>query len=105
MVAVDRVWLFIPLLAVTIFLGAGAWPVCVDGALARVSPSERSLLAVSWNLREPGAMAISTLAGGYLLDVDGGRALLLALAGGLFAAAAMATLAVFRRPIRAPEVA
>jgi MFS family permease len=103
--AADHAAPFTALLALAILLGAGAWPLCVDGALARVAPADRSLLTIAWNLREPAAMALGTIGGGYLLDLGEGRPLLAAVAGGLFAAASVATLAVFKRPMYAPGAA
>ncbi len=103
LIAVGDGAVFTALLALTTFLGAGAWPLCVDGALARVEWEERLALPVAWNLREPAVMAAATLAGGYLLDIGDGRLLLLLVSGALFAAASGAVLAVFRRPLHAPR--
>lgn len=103
LVGVEEAWLFATLVAAATFLGLGAWPVCVDGALARVSPGERRELAVAWNVREYAAIAASTAVGGYVLDSHGGRALLLGLAAILLAGGAASALAVLRRPVYAPE--
>jgi len=105
LIGVDEAWLFVALLLVAVSLSTGVWPVCVDGAFARVSPGRRSELSIGWNVREPAVTAAATAVGGYLLDAHAGRLLLLGLAGILLTAAAVAALAVFRRPVYAPGMA
>jgi MFS family permease len=98
-------WLYVSLTVAAAFLAIGVWPVVVDGALARVSSEERHGLAVVWNVREYVAIAATTALGGYLLDVSGRPTLLLALAAGLLAIAAVSALAVLGRPVYAPRAA
>ncbi len=83
------------------FFGIGVWPIVVDGALARVSPPQRSSLTIAWNAREYTAIAATTVLGGYLLDASARPTLLLALVAALLAAAAVSALMVLRRPVYA----
>ncbi len=98
-----QAWLYVSLTVAAAFLAVGVWPVVVDGALARVSPEERHGLSVVWNVREYVAIAATTALGGYLLDVSARPTLLLAVATGLLASAAVSALAVLGRPVYAPR--
>ena len=98
-------WLYVALTVAATFLAIGVWPVVVDGALARVSPEERHGLAVVWNVREYVAIAAATVLGGFLLDASARPTLLLAVAAGLLATAAISALAVLGRPVYVPRAA
>jgi MFS family permease len=100
-----QAYLYVFLTAATAFLAIGVWPIVVDGALARVSPEERYGLSIVWNVREYAAIAATTALGGYLLDVSARPTLLLLLAAGLLATAAVSALAVLGRPVYAPRTA
>jgi MFS family permease len=63
----SRAPLFVAMLILAVLGAAGAWPVIVEGALRGVSAEQRRTLAVVWNVREYGAIAASTVAGGWLL--------------------------------------
>jgi len=90
--------LFVAMLVVAVLGAAGAWPVIVEGALGSVSARERCALAVVWNVREYGAIAASTVAGGWLL-ASFPAAVSLALAAGCLAlGAALAALVPARVP-------
>jgi MFS family permease len=101
----DRMWLYVAMTVAATFLAIGVWPVVVDGALARVSPEERHGLAVVWNVREYVAIASATVLGGFLLDASTRPTLLLAVAAGLLATAAISALAVLGRPVYVPRSA
>ncbi|MDX6474141.1 MAG: hypothetical protein QOK22_2957 [Gaiellaceae bacterium] len=100
-----QAWLYVALTVASTFLAIGVWPVVVDAALARVSPDERHGLAVVWNVREYVAIAAATVLGGYLLDLSDRPTLLLAVAAGLLATAAVSALAVLGRPVYVPRAA
>lgn len=85
------------------FFGVGAWPIVIDGALARVAPDARAELAVAWNLREYAAMAATTFLGGFLYDAADGPSLLLLVVALLMAAATVAATAVLGRDVYAPS--
>jgi len=101
----DQMWLYVSLTVAATFLAIGVWPVVVDGALARVAPEERHGLAVVWNVREYVAIAAATVLGGFLLDASARPTLLLAVAAGLLASAAISALAVLGRPVYVPRAA
>ena len=50
-------------------LRVGAWPIMVDGSLARIRPGNRAGFTIAWNVREYTAVGATTAVGGYLLDV------------------------------------
>jgi len=99
----QQAWLYVLLTVAATFFGIGVWPIVVDGALARVSPHQRSGLTIAWNVREYTTIAATTALGGYLLDVSARPTLLLALSAGLLGAAAVSALAVLRRPVYAAQ--
>jgi len=88
--------LFVAMLVLAVLGSAGAWPVIVEAALGSVDASERASLTVAWNVREYGAVALSTVVGGWLLASLPASASLMLAAGALALAAALA-LAVLRR--------
>jgi MFS family permease len=100
-----QAWLYVALTVASTFLAIGVWPVVVDAALARVSPDERHGLSVVWNVREYVAIGAATVLGGYLLDLSDRPTLLLAVAAGLLATAAVSALAVLGRPVYVPRAA
>lgn len=97
----QQAWLYVLLTVAATFFGIGVWPIVVDGALARVSPHQRSGLTIAWNAREYATIAVATVLGGYLLDASARPTLLLALVAALLAAAAVSALTVLRRPVYA----
>ncbi len=90
--------LFVTMLFATALAGTGAWPVVVAAAQARVEPAARRKLAVRWNAREYGLIALATAASGWLLTEFGSATPIFVLAGLLFAAAAASAAVVLRRP-------
>ena len=58
-----------------------------------------------WNVREYAVVAVATAFGGYLLDVSARPTLLLALVAVLLSGAAVAAMAVLKRPVYAPSTA
>ena len=96
-------WLYVVLLLLSIVLALGAWPVLVDGALARVAPAERLRLSISWNMREYAVIAASTAGGGYLVRSGEPPTLLLTIAAALLLAAAIGAAAMLRRPVHDPS--
>jgi hypothetical protein len=94
--------LFVTVLIATTVASAGAWPLVVDAAQARVPPESRQGLSVVWNTREYLVAAAATLVAGRLLAAFGSPAPLFALAALLIAAAALAAAAATRRPVWRP---
>ena len=99
LVATDHALIFVVFTVAATFFGIGVWPIVVDGALARVSPCERPELTVVWNVREYAMIAATTAGGGLVLDMTGGPTATFGLAATLLFAAALAALAVLRRPV------
>jgi MFS family permease len=95
--------LFVAALLATTLLAAGAWPLVVDSAQARVPPESRHGLTVAWNAREYGVIAAGTLLAGWLLGALGRPEPLFALAAVLIAAAAACAAVVLRRPVWTPS--
>lgn len=95
---------FVAILLATTLTAAGAWPLVVDSAQARVPPDSRHGLTVVWNAREYGVLASSTLVGGWLLGAVGSPVPLFALAAVLIVAAAACSAVVCRRPVFAPAL-
>lgn len=102
LIAAHRPVLYIALTVASTFFGIGAWPIIVDGALARIQPNERPRVTIAWNVREYTAIALTTVAGGYLLDVTSSPTVLLAFATALLAVASLCALTVLRVPSIAP---
>ena len=96
-------WTFVTLLLVSVVLALGAWPVLVEGALARVPPAERFRMAIAWNMREFTVIAVATAGGGYLVHSGGAPTLLLGIAAVLLLAAAIGAAAMLRRPLHEPR--
>lgn len=96
--------LFVVLLFAAVLAAAGAWPVVVEGALARVDPHQRGVMTVAWNAREYSIIAIATAAAGWLLARFADPAAPFVIAGALLALSAMASHVVLRRPVHAPAV-
>lgn len=94
--------LYIALTVSATFFGIGAWPIIVDGALARIRPADRARVTIAWNVREYTAIALATVAGGYLLDAATSPAILLSFATVLLGCAALSALFVLRAPTQAP---
>jgi MFS family permease len=90
---------FVLLLLSAALLTTGVWPVLVDAAHARISPDERSNLAVAWNVREYLVIAAATSAGGWALSAFAGPTVPLLVAGALVGSAAWASAAVLRSPL------
>lgn len=107
LIAVDTPLPFVAVSAAAVLFGIGAWPIMVDGALARIRPEERARVTIAWNAREYAAIALTTVVGGYLLDLAASPAAPLAIAAALLAGAALSALVVLRAPAhppgRAPE--
>jgi MFS family permease len=93
---------FVAALLLTTLLAAGAWPLVVDSAQARVPPDGRHGLAVVWNAREYGTIAAGTLLAGWVFGALGRPEPLFALAALLIVAAAVASAVVLRRPVWRP---
>jgi MFS family permease len=102
LIGVDGAVLYIALTVSAVFFGIGAWPIIVDGALARVWPADRARITIAWNVREYTAIALTTVVGGYLLDVFTGPAILLGFAATLLGCAALSALIVLRAPMHPP---
>ena len=98
LIGADQALLYAVLMVIATFFGIGTWPIIVDGALARVLPTDRARVTIAWNVREYTAIALTTLVGGYLLDLVASPAILLALATGLLVCAAVSALIVLRAP-------
>jgi hypothetical protein len=96
-------WLYVGLIITATFLGVGVWPTLVDGALARVTPSERHALSVIWNVREYAVSALATVGGALLLHVDGKPSLAVGFVAVLLFGAAVAALTGLRAPVYQPE--
>jgi hypothetical protein len=94
--------LYVALLLLAVVFALGAWPVLVDGTMARVAPAERASFAVTWPMREYLVIAVATAAGGHLVRRGEQPSLLLAVAAGLLLAAAISAAALLRRPLVAP---
>ena len=94
--------LYIALTVSATFFGIGAWPIIVDGALARIRPADRARVTIAWNVREYTAIALATVAGGYLLDAATSPAILLSFATALLGCAALSALFVLRAPTQVP---
>jgi len=94
--------LYIALTVSATFFGIGAWPIIVDGALARIRPADRARVTIAWNVREYTAIALATVAGGFLLDAATSPAILLSFATALLGCAALSALFVLRAPTQAP---
>ena len=103
--ATEHALVFVAFTVAATFFAIGVWPIVVDGALARVSPSERPELTVVWNVREYAMIAAATAGGGLLLDATTSPAAMLGIVTMLLLAAAVAALAVLRRPVYAPVAA
>lgn len=95
---------FVAALLLTALLVAGAWPLVVDSAQARVPPESRHDLTVVWNAREYGVIAVATFLAGWLLSTLGRPEPLFALAALLIAAAAACAAVTLRRPVWQPGV-
>jgi MFS family permease len=89
--------LFVTMLFATALAGTGAWPVVVAAAQARVEPAARRKLAVRWNAREYGLIALATATSGWLLTELGTPAPIFVLAAVMFAGAAASAAVVLRR--------
>jgi MFS family permease len=96
--------LFIIVLLATTLLAAGAWPIVVDSAQARVAPEGRLGLTVLWNVREYGVIAVGTIVAGTLFGLFDSAVPLFGVAGLLIVAAAACAAVVLRRPVWAPAV-
>lgn len=105
LVGSGHVLVFVGLVLAATILGIGVWPIVVDGALARVEPSERHGLAVVWNVREYAAIAAAIALGGFLLDLSERPELVLGLAAAMLAGSAASALVVLGRPVHAPRLA
>ncbi len=104
LVGVDQAFLYIALTVTATFFGIGAWPIIVDGALARVPPADRARVTIAWNVREYTAIGAATVVGGYLLDVVSSPAILLGFAALLLVCAAVSAFIVLRVPTHAAPV-
>ncbi len=93
---------FVAALLATALAATGAWPLVVDSAQARVEPDRRRGLTVLWNVREYSVIAAATLASGWLFGAFGTPAPLFVIAAVLFAAAAVSSVGVLRRPVWLP---
>jgi hypothetical protein len=101
--AVSRnAWLFVALLLLAVVFALGAWPVLVDGSLARVAPAERLRFSITWTMRENVAIAAATIGGGYLVRGGERPTLLLSVAALLLLGAAAGAAATLRRPLFEP---
>jgi MFS family permease len=89
------------LLAATLAV-AGAWPVVVDAAQARVEPERRLGLTVLWNAREYAVVAAGTALAGWCYGWFGTPVPLFAAAAVLVAAGAVCSAVVLRRPVWRP---
>ena len=98
LIGVDQALLYIALMVAATFFGIGAWPIIVDGALARIHPAERPGVTIAWNVREYTAIGLTTVVGGYLLDVVSSPAILLGFAAFLLVCAALSAFIVLRTP-------
>jgi hypothetical protein len=81
---------------------AGAWPIVVDSAQARVPPEGRLGLTVVWNAREFGVIAAGTVLAGWLFGAFDTPVPLFALAAALIGGAAICSAIVLRRPVWRP---
>lgn len=91
--------LFVVALFATTVATAGAWPLVVDAAQARVPPERRQGLSVVWNAREYVVVAAGTFIAGRMLGAFSSAAPLFVLAAILIGAAALVAAAVTRRPV------
>jgi MFS family permease len=94
--------LFVTVLLATTLLVAGAWPIVVDSAQARVPPEGRLGLTVVWNAREFGVIAAGTVLAGWLFGAFDTPVPLFALAAALIGGAAICSAIVLRRPVWRP---
>jgi MFS family permease len=90
--------LFVAMLVLAVLGAAGAWPVVVEAGLGSPSERERRRLTVVWNVREYGAIAASTAAGGLLLQSFPVGVSFAIAAAGLVLGAALAWLVLCPRP-------
>ena len=90
---------FVVVLFATTLATAGAWPLVVDAAQARVPPERRQGLSVVWNTREYVVVAAATFVAGRVLGTFSSAAPLFVLAAILIGAAALVAAAVTRRPV------
>jgi MFS family permease len=90
---------FVVALFATTVATAGAWPLVVDAAQARVPPERRQGLSVVWNAREYVVVATATFVAGRVLGAFSSAAPLFVLAALLIGAAALVAAAVTRRPV------
>jgi MFS family permease len=90
--------LFVTMLFASALAATGAWPVVVAAAQAHVEPSARRRLAVRWNAREYGLIAVTTATSGWLLTEFGSATPIFVLAALMFAGAAASASFVLRRP-------
>lgn len=105
LIGVDQALLYVALMVTATFFGIGAWPIIVDGALARVLPADRARVTIAWNVREYTAIGATTVVGGYLLDVVSSPAILLGFTALLLVCAAISAFIVLRAPTHAaPQV-
>lgn len=102
LIGAQQALLYIVLTIVAVFFGIGAWPIIVDGALARIRPRDRSKVTIAWNIREYTAIASTTVLGGYLLDAFTRPAFLLVLAAALLGCAGVSASIVLRAPTHPP---
>ncbi|MEO5632302.1 MFS transporter [Gaiella sp.] len=103
LVGAHQALLYIVLTIAAVFFGIGAWPIIVDGALARIQPRDRAKVTIAWNIREYTAIALTTVLGGYLLDAFTRPAFLLVLAAVLLGCAGISASIVLRAPTHPPS--
>ena len=72
------------------------------GAL-NIRPDDRACVTIAWNVREYTAIALATLAGGYLLDTSTSATILLGFATVLLGCAALCGIIVLRAPTQVPS--
>jgi MFS family permease len=99
--AFDAPVFIVALLAAT-FAVAGAWPIVVDAAQARVDPQGRLDLTVLWNVREYAVVAAGTALAGSVYGWFGTPIPLFAAAATLLAAGMLSSAVVLRRPVWRP---
>ena len=103
LIGVRQPLLYVAFTVSATFFGIGVWPIIVDGALARIRPDDRACVTIAWNVREYTAIALATLAGGYLLDTSTSAAILLGFATVLLGCAALCGIIVLRAPTQVPS--
>lgn len=103
LIGVRQPLLYVAFTVSATFFGIGVWPIIVDGALARIRPDDRACVTIAWNVREYTAIALATLAGGYLLDTSTSATILLGFATVLLGCAALCGIIVLRAPAQVPS--